>query len=276
MRKIATCSWSLQPTAANELVEHLHSLDIDCVQLALDPLRTGAWPEKESLATLAAGNIEVISGMMGAEGEDYSTLDSIRETGGVRSNEHWEANLLAATHNAELAGRMHLKLVSFHAGFLPEDPADPERAKLIGRLRELVDIFAAQGVSLIFETGQERADTLADFLDELKRPTAGVNFDPANMILYDMGDPIAALERLHPWVRQIHVKDALRTKEAGTWGSEVPAGSGEVNWDAFFDILAARKMLVDLAIEREAGEDRGADISVARALVEAQLKRIGG
>ena len=276
MRKIAICSWSLQPGSAGELVEALHRLDVDCVQLALDPLRTGAWPEKESLATLAAGGIEVISGMMGTEGEDYSSLETIRETGGVRSDDHWDANLLAAADNARLAARMHLKIVSLHAGFLPEEPDDPERIKLIDRLRELVDLFAAEGVSLIFETGQETADTLADFLEELNRPTAGVNFDPANMILYGKGDPIAALERLHPWVRQVHVKDAVRTKQPGTWGAEVPAGTGEVDWDAFFDLVGAKELPVNLAIEREAGGDRTGDIDRARALIEQQLRRIGG
>ena len=39
----------------------------------------------------------------------------------------------------------------------------------------------------------------------------GVNFDPANMLLYDKGDPIEALRLLGPWVRQVHIKDARKT-----------------------------------------------------------------
>ena len=37
--------------------------------------------------------------------------------------------------------------------------------------------------------------------------TVGVNFDPANMILYGMGDPVAAV-RAHPWVlsTDIHIR----------------------------------------------------------------------
>jgi len=274
MRKIAVCSWSLQPASAAALVESLRRVGIDRVQLALDPLRTGDWPLEESLGILATGGVEVLSGMMGTKAEDYSSLETIRLSGGVRPDEHWEANLAAAKTNATIAGTMGLPLVTLHAGFLPEEPGDPERAKLCERLRTLVDVFAARDVVLAFETGQETAETLVDFLEELDRPTAGVNFDPANMILYDKGDPIDALARLAPWVRQVHVKDALRTETPGTWGSEVTAGTGQVDWTALFDLLATKGLDVNLSIEREAGDDRIGDIATARALVEEHLQRI--
>ncbi len=38
-------------------------------------------------------------------------------------------------------------------------------------------------------------------LDELGLPNLKVNFDPANMLLYDMGDPIRAVEILGPDIR---------------------------------------------------------------------------
>ena len=87
---------------------------------------------------------------------------------------------------------------------------------------------------------------------DLDHPAAGVNFDPANMILYGMGDPVAALRALEPHVRQVHVKDALPSATPGEWGSEVRAGTGRVDWPAFFAI--ARELGVAFLIEREAGE----------------------
>src|SRR5262249_28940203 len=154
-----------------------------------------------------------------------------------------------------------------HAGFLPEEPG-AERIKLVARLREIVDRFAEHGVRAAFETGQERAATLLAFLEELDRPAAGVNFDPANMLIYDMEEPAGALAALASWVRQIHVKDARRTKTKGTWGEEVPVGAGEVDWKRFFDVVAEARLEVDLMIEREAGEDRACDIRAARLFVE--------
>src|SRR5688572_12996243 len=122
--------------------------------------------------------------MMSTHGEDYSTLATIRETGGLRPDRHWKRNLEAAREDTALARRLGLDLVTFHAGFLPEQRSDPERAKLLDRLRLVCDAFHEQGVRLGFETGQESAETLSEVLAELDHPAAGVNFDPANMILY--------------------------------------------------------------------------------------------
>jgi sugar phosphate isomerase/epimerase len=91
-----------------------------------------------------------------------------------------------------------------------------------------------------------------------------------------MDEPVAALARLAPWVRQIHVKDARRTRTKGTWGEEVPVGDGEVDWTRFFEVRRRENLAVDLVIEREAGEERVADIARAKALVERELARTGG
>ncbi len=270
---LGVCSWSLQPESPEELAQKVAEIGVSAVQLHLDPLRTGAWDRQATVDTLAAAGARVVSGRMMMEGEDYSTLDTIRETGGVRPDGHWAKNLEAAHGNAKLARELGLDLVSLHAGFLPHDPADPERPKLIGRLRQLDEAFKAEGIRLAFETGQEDAETLLTVLKELGSDNIGVNFDPANMILYAMGDPVESLDRLAPHVMQVHIKDATRTQVPGTWGAEVPAGTGEVDWDGFFRVIEARGLEVGMMIEREAGDDRVGDIKVAREMVGS---RTGG
>jgi len=270
-RHLGVCSWSLQARSPAELAERVRAVGVGSLQLALDPLRTGAWSTEETVQAQRAAGLEIRSGMMGTAGEDYSTLATIRATGGVRPDRHWEENRRAASANARLARELGLDLVSFHAGFLPEERG-PERAKLVTRLREVVDRFGEHGVRAAFETGQEQAATLLAFLEELDRPSAGVNFDPANMLLYDMDEPTGALAALAPWVRQIHVKDARRTEREGTWGEEVRVGTGEVDWGRFFDVVAAAELAVDLMIEREAGADRLDDVRAARELVERELR----
>jgi L-ribulose-5-phosphate 3-epimerase len=96
-----------------------------------------------------------------------------------------------------------------------------------------------------------------------------VNFDPANMILYGKGDPIDAMRTLGPWIRQVHLKDAKATSVPGTWGEEVPAGCGEVDWAAFFATLDGLGFAGDICIEREAGSQRVADIRTAKQMAEA-------
>jgi L-ribulose-5-phosphate 3-epimerase len=269
--QLGVCSWSLKPRSPQDLAQKARWCGVDAVQLALDPLRRGEWGVEDTLAALSAAGLSIASGMMAMAGEDYSTLESIRRTGGVGPDERWAENLAAARANAELAWRLRLPLVSFHAGFLPEDRRDPRRVVLLERLGALADVFAERGVAVGFETGQESAVTLLQFLADLARPAVGVNFDPANLLLYGMDDPVAALQRLLPHVLQVHVKDARRPRVVGQWGEELPAGTGEVEWGAFLALLRRGARKVWLMIEREAGEQRVGDVRRARDLVRREL-----
>ncbi len=239
-----------------------------CVQLSLDPIRTGVWRLDETREALGEAGIDIVSGMMAMAGEDYSTLESIRRTGGVAPDHTWPANLDAAHRLADIAAELRLPLVTFHAGFIPHDHDDPRRGVILDRLGQLVDVFAAAGARAALETGQETAATLVEALADLDRRDVGVNFDPANMILYGMGNPVEALRQLAPRVVQIHIKDAIATKTPGKWGMEVRAGAGDVNWTDCFRVLREKAIDSSLMIEREAGEDRIADMIAALKLVE--------
>lgn len=219
-------------------------------------------------ALLKDAGITILSGMLETVGEDYSTIANIGRTGGVRPTATWPATRDRAAKVATVARTLGLRLVTFHAGFLPHDSADPERMTMLQRLREVAQMFAAWGIAIAFETGQEPAYTLASCLDQLAMPSVGVNFDPANMILYGAGDPVEALRQLSPWVRQVHIKDATPSGVSGTWGQEVVVGTGRVDWPAFFAELSRCPQCPNLIIEREAGEDRIGDVATARALVE--------
>jgi len=271
--RLGVCSWSLRARSPRELVERVRATGLNAVQLWLDPIRSGAWGESETRRDLDRAGIDILSGMMAMAGEDYSSLESIARTGGVRPDSTWGRNLAAAEANADLARRLGLTLVTFHVGFIPHEPS--ERATILARAREIVAVFRARGVRTAFETGQERADTLLEVLRELagtRVPGVGVNFDPANMILYGMGDPIASLRALAPHVLQCHIKDARLGPAPGQWGTEVPAGTGAVDWPAFFRTLRESGLQVNLAIEREAGENRLADVMDARALVAPLMR----
>jgi sugar phosphate isomerase/epimerase len=175
--------------------------------------------------------------------------------------------LAHAKKNAEVCAALGLNLITLHAGFLPHERSDPERSKLIARLRGLADVFGVRGVRIAFETGQESAETLLEVLKDLHHPNIGVNFDPANMILYNMGEPLEAVNLLAPYVRQVHIKDAVYTQVPGTWGAEVPVGTGRVPWGEFIALVKERLPTVNLCIEREAGDQRIADIRTAAELI---------
>jgi L-ribulose-5-phosphate 3-epimerase len=278
VHKVGVCSWSLRPKSPEELVERLRACGIAATQLAVDPLRDGRWNVEHTRDILGQAGIEILSGMMAMKGEDYSTIETIRATGGVRSDENWSTNLEAAAENARVARELGIGLVTFHAGFLPEEPGHALRAVMLERVRDIAAEFAEQGVRVALETGQESAATLLGVLAELGNASGAegaasisVNFDPANMILYGMGDPVAALHQLVPFVAQVHIKDAVASLEPGVWGEERTAGTGSVDWDSFLKVLEAQLPGIDLMIEREAREDRVEDVRAAAALLRGKL-----
>ena len=270
--RLAVCSWSLQPANPQELIVKLSAIGIRRVQLALDPLRESpaVWGEAER--RFRDKGIEIISGMFGCRGEDYASLETIRLTGGLAPDATWDKNLENIRADAGIAAKLGLRLVTFHAGFLPHETTDPAYTKMRERICAVADVFAAHQIVLGLETGQETAPALAGFLTGLNHPNVGVNFDPANMILYAKGNPVEALRGLSPWLRQVHIKDALHTKIPGIWGTEVAAGLGEVDWSAFFATLRGLNFAGDLVIEREAGRQRITDIITARELVLRHLE----
>jgi sugar phosphate isomerase/epimerase len=272
--KLAVCSWSLHPAGPSELIGQLRAIGLSRVQLALDPIRENPAVWGDAAALFRRDDVQIVSGMFRTVAEDYSSLETIRRTGGLVPDDTWEENWENAQENAGLAQQLGLRLVTFHAGFLPHDPNDPEFEKLQHRIRLVADVFAAKGIDLAFETGQETAQTLKAFLERLGRANVGVNFDPANLILYDKGDPIDALRALLPWLKQCHLKDARRTRQPGTWGTEVVVGTGEVDWLQFFAVLREAEFTGYLCIEREAGHQRLGDIVAARKLVEAHSERV--
>lgn len=249
------------------------------LQLHLDPVREGVWSLGSVRDELTRAGISVWSGMMSTAGEDYSTLESIARTGGVRPDHTWHTNFKASQANAEIAADLGISLVTLHAGFLPHGGSreeQGERAKMIERLRQLAEVFGARGVRVALETGQEKADTLLSVLHDVNAGLGGarrvfVNFDPANMILYGMGEPVSAFQALRPHVAQVHIKDAQPTTTPGTWGQEVRVGTGSVDWTAFLRVLQDGPTC-DCIIEREAGECRIEDVQAARA----HMEHIGG
>jgi sugar phosphate isomerase/epimerase len=238
----------------------MDGLGIEYVHLAVGPVLQERGDEY--LSAVNAQSWTISSTMVDFPQEDYSSLESIRLTGGVVPDDQWPRNRDLFQAAADVTADLGVEYMSMHAGFI--DSADPESAgKVADRIRALADVAAERKIMLLMETGQETAAELRRFIEEMNHPAVGVNFDPANMILYDKGGPIEAVRTLSPWIKHVHVKDAIRTRVPGTWGVEVPWGEGQVGSEAFLDVLNRTGFAGVLAIERESGDDRVGDISVA-------------
>ena len=76
-------------------------------------------------------------------------------------------------------------------------------------------------------------------------------------------DPVRAVGVLAPWIRHLHIKDAIHPAKPGEWGQEVPWGEGQVDAPAFLKALDEIGFNGYAAVEREAGDDRAGDIARA-------------
>ena len=264
---IGVCSWCLQAPDARSLADKVRSFGLEHVQLSLIPLMAlNEEAQSNEIETLRASGLKFTAGMLNFIGEDYSSITSIRRTGGLVPDETWPSRRDFAFASIPLCQKVGLTKVSFHAGFIPSS-RDPSYSKMVDRLGEFAQPFAEKGIMLLLESGQETASELLQFLNDLRVRNVQVNYDAANLILYGMGEPIEGIRTLGRHVQHVHIKDAIPNEKPGIlWGQEVPFGTGRVNPSRLLKTLEEVGYTGPLVIERESAGERPADI---RAAIEA-------
>jgi sugar phosphate isomerase/epimerase len=276
---IGVCSWSLQPRDMADLVSQVRELGLDHIQLALGELLFLDDKRKHlELGHLRASGLKLTGGMLAFPGEDYSSIAIIRDTGGFMPDSVWEQRRQLSFQAAALARELGITGIGTHVGFVPPS-SNPRYEVAVQRVREIASAFNDQGIALLMETGQERAHELLQFLNDLAAKNVGINFDPANLILYGAGEPIEAIETLGRHIQHVHVKDATLSKQPGVlWGEEVPFGTGQVPHGEFLDALHRAGYSGPLVIEREAGDQRLEDVRTAIESLKrtAQEERVAG
>jgi sugar phosphate isomerase/epimerase len=249
-----------------ELRRLLDQLGVNVAQIACGDPHHASWEEGDGLTKSALeSGIHFTGAMLGFPGEDYTTPQTIKATGGFGNPADRPERLERLRWALARTVALGLSDLMLHAGFLPAID-DPGRTALLDTLATAGELAREKGITLAFETGQETAALLRRTLDDLQAPNLKVNFDPANMLLYDMGDPIRAVEVLGPDIRSVHVKDAKRPSSPGQWGEEVPLGQGEVNIRKFIQTLKSVGYTGPLVVEREVGDQAARLRDVAHGL----------
>lgn len=259
---IGVCSWSLQVASVPELKGYMDRLGIDVVQIACGDPHHASWAEGDAMpAAAVAAGFRMSGAMLGFPGEDYTSPATIEKTGGFGDPATRPERLERLKWALARTTALGLTDLMLHAGFIPAI-GSPDRKPFLDTLTKVAELAGASGITVAFETGQESAALLRRTLDDLKCPNLKVNFDPANMLLYNMDDPLAVLDLLAPDIRSVHVKDANRPSRSGVWGDEVPLGTGQTNTAAFVKALKRVGYRGPLCIEREVGTqaERFADI----------------
>ncbi|MDX1945430.1 MAG: sugar phosphate isomerase/epimerase family protein [Pirellulaceae bacterium] len=262
-------------------LEVAHDLGVPTIQLHAPHQGSRTQANADAfLKRLAGYGIQLTAVFGGFEGESYADIPTVARTVGLVPPETRGARTQEMKEIADFAKLLGCRVVALHIGFVPHDTANPLYQETIDVAREVCDHCAKNGQSLNLETGQETADDLLRFIGDVRRPNLFINFDPANMILYGTGEPIAALKKVGKFVRSIHCKDGKWAKNPGQeWGQEVPLGEGDVGMENYLRTLKEIGYDGPLTIEREIPQEparQKAEIGHAiRLLTELRKKVLG-
>ncbi|MCH9656301.1 MAG: sugar phosphate isomerase/epimerase [Planctomycetes bacterium] len=236
---------------------------------------------QEFLDRCNAAGIQITCVFGGFDGESYADIPTTKKTVGLVPLETRAARVEEMKEISDFARLLGCHTVALHIGFVPEDRNSEDYKALVTETQHLLDYVKVNSQVLNLETGQESADHLLDFISDVARDNLKINFDPANMILYGTGDPIAALQRVGHLVASVHCKDATWAPEGKRgidWGAEVPLGEGDVGMATYLRALNDIEYTGPLTIEREIPEDREqqkADIGKAVDLLDELKELIG-
>jgi sugar phosphate isomerase/epimerase len=224
----------------------------------------------EVKARFAEAGVSVTCVFCGFAGESYADIPTVKRTVGLVPPETYAHRLAETKAIADFAAALGVDAVGMHIGFVPEEADDPVFARVVAAAQEVCDYCAGHGQHFHLETGQETGPALLRFFEAVARPNLAINFDPANMILYGSGEPIAALRLVGKHVRSVHCKDGQWAARPGQeWGVETPLGAGDVGLEAYLRTLKEVGYRGPLTIEREiAGPEQIRDIRAAVELLE--------
>ncbi len=253
-----------------EIARMVTELGVGCGQLGIHgDAALSSETARDWKSAVDAEGLEVATVFAAYRGESYADIPMVQQTVGFVPRATREEREARAYECSDFAREMGVRGVATHIGFVPEDAADADYIAVREMVRRICDHCLENGQTFALETGQEPAATLKAFIADVDRDNLGVNFDPANMILYGSGEPLEALEIVREHVLTVHCKDAKWPAEPGQWGAETPLGKGDVGMDRFVAKLKEIGYSGPLTIEREiVGEAQQADIREGVALLE--------
>jgi sugar phosphate isomerase/epimerase len=224
------------------------------------------------LAEAKQHDVEITAMWAGYPGKVVWDLIDGPVTTGLVPVEVREERAAIIKRSADVAASMGIHEIITHLGFVPEDLHDERYKSLIPVIRDIAAHLKKNGQVFCFETGQETPVTLLRTIEDVAMDNVGVNFDPANLLLYGKGNPVDALPLLGPHIRSVHAKDGFYPKDGRHLGEERPVGKGAVDFPRFLDGLAAIGYRGPLCIECDLPEEqRPAAIAEGKRALEAWL-----
>ncbi len=244
----------------NKGVDGLLELGLDSIQLKCWNFDLMTDENAKKVKEICDGKIEITSMWCGWTGPVVWDMIDGPFTLGIVPPDYRMQRVNDLKRGADFAEKIGVKYMATHAGFIPEHPSYPEYRSIVVALKNIVIYCNNKDICFTFETGQETPITLMRLIMDIGYDT-GVNFDPANLILYGRGNPVDAIDIYGKYIKGVHIKDGDYSTDFNKIGAERVVGEGSVNFPVFLPKLLKSGYNGDLYIEREiSGEQQMIDI----------------
>lgn len=159
----------------------------------------------------------------------------------------------------ELAADFGAPIVTTHPGAIPSDASSKRYLTLRKSCSEIAKHAEDVGGIFCIETGQEPAEVLRAFIEDIGSDSLKVNYDPANMLGYGTVEGVRVLA---PWIVHTHAKD--HDPKTG----KATVGEGMVPWDDYISALKSIGYEGWYALEDETGKDVVTSLKRGRKFLE--------
>ncbi|MEM1506644.1 MAG: sugar phosphate isomerase/epimerase family protein [Candidatus Bathyarchaeia archaeon] len=264
---------SLRRGNLEEEIEKVHKYGFPTCQVACWDMNLYERDVAHYLKKLSSKyDVEVTAVWAGLPGKYVWNFIDGPSTIGLVPIETREVRVKALKKASDFTRDLGVENIATHVGFIPENPRDPIYISLIDTLKDVAEYCADNGQFFLFETGQETPITLLRTIEDVGADNLGVNFDPANLLMYGKANPVDALDILGKYVRGVHAKDGEYPTNGRELGKEKPLGEGRVNFPSLISKLKALGYNGAITIEREIqGPQQIEDILRAKKILEGLI-----
>lgn len=163
------------------------------------------------------------------------------------------------------------KIMTSHIGNVPENMEEQKYTDMVETMKMVAKHAEDADVYFAIETGGETPAVLKQFIENVGSKNVKVNFDPANLVLGGLCNPVDGVYILRDYIVSTHAKDGIRFKSGC---EEVPLGTGGVPFPEYLKALVDIGFDGYLTIERETGDNTPRDIQIAYNYLDKLLKEL--
>ncbi len=235
---------------ADEVMAHIHQLGIPTAHVAIWDFSPAS--ARQLRSAMDRYQVEATVLFSSGPGKESYNLYEGPSNFGLVPWLHRRERIDHLKRASDFAKQVGVPAIFNQWGFIPEVPGNPLYEKTVEAVGEIARHAKANGQMFFNETGQETPITLLRTIADSGMDNLGLVLDAGNLVLYDKGNPVDALDVLGSYVRAVHAKGAFYPTDPRYIGKQVPASQpSKVDWPRLIERL--KELGYDDPITIEAG-----------------------